>query len=279
MHKFINAKNKILQKIISKFIQSVVDEWIKGEVKRLRKTPFDRTTHSGKVLEYPSEVFGFYRLFHIITPDWVSATSFQVLFTEMLRGKSAIRELTWIEDHIVIIYDDNVVTTTERLCLIQMKVNYLPEKNYLLDSSNVNLVIERKSAKRLQGLIFYDFIYNFIANFKTFKQLNHQVLCWSSVSRLFNENFPLLYYKCLTVMTCRIYQLYPLETQYGLIKKFFQIYTHWDWKKPIKLTSFETEYNVSLLYRIYLIENFLEKRQYDGIGYHNKVFQPCQTGH
>ncbi|XP_016069143.1 PREDICTED: poly(A) polymerase beta, partial [Miniopterus natalensis] len=235
--------------LILEKLNSLVKDWIReiGESKSLPPAVVEKV--GGKIF-----TFGSYRLgVHTrgadidalcVAPRHVDRRDFFSSFLAKLRAQAEVRDLRAVEEAFVPVI---------RLCFGGVEIDILfarlalptiPEDLDLRDDSLLkNLDI--RCIRSLNGCRVTDEILHLVPNIDNFRLTLRAIKLWAKCHNIYSNILGFLGGVSWAMLVARTCQLYPNAVASTLVRKFFLVFSEWEWPNPVLLKEPE-EQNLNL---------------------------------
>ncbi|VDO00345.1 unnamed protein product [Rodentolepis nana] len=222
-----------------KLLKSVAEAWIQSEAARKVQVTYDEP-YRVKIIPFGAYCQGINTKDDdngvlLVAPKWISQKSFTLLFAEMLRFKEPV-------EYVLCSKRRNLIRTKIAgikfdIFLGKLPMNNVPSNFKISESIDASLFIELINEKRIFGMINASSMLTMVYSKKVFQTALKTIKMWAKECGIFSNVLRYLNNFNLTIMTCRICQLFPLEPVEKIVYHFFRIYSQWNWREPIIMNS------------------------------------------
>ncbi|KAM3184549.1 hypothetical protein ACTXT7_008128 [Hymenolepis weldensis] len=227
-------------------LESIANSWIRSEAKRLRY-PKIRDSYRGKLFTIGSYRLGVHSRFDdidviLVIPSWIASNNIRNVdvydrFSEQLMRNSQTQYA-----QVVNCYDKRSIRTeigdTKFDIIIAETIEdnvsnkfKIPEKNdhsFWENEKDINCINEVVNARFALDMVYSKPVY---------RTALKAIRLWARKRGFYSKPLGYLNGVGLAIMTCRICQLFPMESAERIVYHFFRIYSQWDWLKPVKIRS------------------------------------------
>nr|CDS28345.1 poly(A) polymerase [Hymenolepis microstoma] len=222
-------------------LRSIFQNWINFELERKKLAKADQA-YLGLLLTY-----GSYHLSvcskdddidtALVVPKWISEKSFCFLFGEMLRCQDSVSYVQFVENYGCLLMRTKILGIKFDVVLVRLKKKSVPQ--YFNISSVTPKVIKKitKKPRRFGGLLTASFILDIVYSKQVFRTALKAIRLWAKECGIYSNTLKYLNGISLAIMTCRICLLYPTEPAETIVYHFMRIYSQWDWRERVRITS------------------------------------------
>lgn len=228
---------------VLRVLQKLVEEFVFQVSKKKNMSDGMARDSGGKIFTFGSYRLGVYGPGSdidtlVVVPKHVTRQDFFEVFTELLKKRSELEEITSVPDAFVPIIKMEFGGISIDLITAKLDITRVP-RDLVLDNKNLLKNLDEKDLRSLNGTRVTDEILTLVPKPTIFKHALRCIKMWAQQRAIYANVFGFPGGVAWAMLVARICQLYPNTVSAVIVEKFFQIYAQWNWPQPVLLKQIE----------------------------------------
>lgn len=224
-------------------LQKLVEEFVFLVSKKKNMSDGMARDAGGKIFTFGSYRLGVYGPGSdidtlVVVPKHVTRQEFFEVFTELLKRRPELEEITSVPDAFVPIIKMEFSGISIDLISAKLDIPRVP-RDLSLDNKNLLKNLDEKDLRSLNGTRVTDEILTLVPKPTVFKHALRCIKMWAQQRAIYANVFGFPGGVAWAMLVARICQLYPNTVSAVIVEKFFQIYAQWNWPQPVLLKQIE----------------------------------------
>lgn len=230
-------------------LQRIILQWVYDESKAQNMDDESAKLAGAKIF-----TFGSYRLGLVtpnsdidalcVAPRHISRVHFCRLLVSKLAEHKEITELVNVADAHVPIVKFKFSGVEIDLLFAKLPLQQIPEDFESLNDDNLLRNLDDKTVRSLNGCRVADHILALVPDVQNFRDTLRFVKLWAKRRGLYSNVLGFFGGITWAILVARVCQLYPHYVPAALVKRFFKVYSKWNWKNPVVLNTIREQSDI-----------------------------------
>lgn len=170
-----------------------------------------------------------------IAPSFVDRADFFSSFCSMMKVREDVSMLAAVPDAYTPVVKFNIDNQAIDMIFASLAMESIPKELDILDSGLLR-GLDEQGIRSLNGSRVAEWICRLVPNFQTFCLTLRFIKHWARQRGLYSNVLGFLGGVNYAILVAFVCQRYPNACPATLVRKFFVLYTQWQWPSPIMLT-------------------------------------------
>jgi poly(A) polymerase len=164
-----------------------------------------------------------------------------------LEAHPAVSELSGVPDAVVPIIKMKYKSVEVDLTFARLNLTSISSSMDNLNDQNLLKHLDEKTVRSLNGTRVADRLLSLVSNPETYRSTLRFIRHWAKRRGLYSNAVGFFGGITWAILTARICQMFPRFLPLQLVRKFFIIFSRWNWSNPVTLCPIETSDEVGLM--------------------------------
>ncbi|KAI3379881.1 hypothetical protein SNEBB_002275 [Seison nebaliae] len=221
------------------FIENLVKEWTLTRSQELLRDGAEKESVCGAVYTFGSFRLGVHNKNAdidtiCVVPRHIEREDFFESFVKLLKTQEKVKDVRAIEAFVPVIKFTCDGVAFDLLFARLQNSKMPPIENY--DNDSILLNLKPECVRSLNGLRVACYVLKIVKEKESFKTALSFIKEWAMRNHIYSNAIGFLGGISWAILVARVCQLYPTACAATIIRKFFLIFSFWQWPSPVTLT-------------------------------------------